>query len=718
MNNKMTRAEAREFIRNNPQIFLDLANNKKSFICPKCSNGTGKNGTGLECKKEDKTHFTCFRCNQIINNDVIDIIAIVHGLQIGSKEAFEKAYEIYNIEIMDNEQTLGGQNLDKRATGYQQKTDTNTQETEMNKTNLRQNEGLKMIRKYIKDSHDSLRLNQDEAFKYLIGRGLTKDIIYNFNIGYDLKRNCVVIPYSKDIEHCNYYILRKIDINVNKKDRYRKPPSKQTGIEEPIFNVEDMHQNIDPVFVVESPFCALSIIQEGFKCVSIGGTGGRKLTDYIKDNKIKPSLILALDKEPSGQKAQEHLYKELLNLNIDVVNSNDFYSSQVKDPNEYIQENKENFKKWLDNEVLKIKDYKTYYKQNQSLINYLNTFEKEFEKEGEKPISTGFKTLDNLLDGGLFAGLYCIGGISSLGKTTFTLQIADQIAESGQDVLIFSLEMSKREILAKSLSRLIMKLKSDGKAKRKTTRDILKGGKNWGEEEKENFKISLNQYRSISKNIYIYEGVGDIGVKEISEKAYRHYEITGNTPVIIIDYLQILAPYDPRMTDKQNTDKNVTELKRLSRDLKTPIVVISSFNRENYNNTVSMASFKESGAIEYSSDVLIGLQFNFMRQAEKDENGKDRSDKDKKNFIDEEREKAFEKAKNGKYQKINLKVLKNRNGNKGDLIFKYCPMFNEFIGEELQEIKDKEGNTIATEDKTTDSSNIGFIGDVSKFKRG
>lgn len=717
--NKMTRAEAREFIRNNPEQYLIKAN-KKGYICPICRNGEGKNGTGLEHKPSDKTHFTCFKCNQIINNDVIDIIAIEHGLQAGSKEAFKKAYEIYNIEIVDNKQTLGGQNLDKRATGYQQKTDTNTtkntQETEINKTNSKQNEGLKMIQKYIKDSHESLRLNQDEAFKYLIGRGLTEDIIYNFNIGYDLKKNCVVIPYSKDIKHCNYYILR--NINGNKDNRYRKPPSEQTGIKEPIFNVEDMHQNIEPVFVVESPFCALSIIQEGFKCVSIGGTGGRKLTDYIKDNEIKPSLILALDKEPSGQEAQEKLYKELLNLNIDVVNSDDFYSSQVKDPNEYIQENKENLKKWLDNEVLKIKDYKTYYKQNQSLMNYLNTFEKEFEKEGEKPISTGFKTLDNFLDGGLFAGLYCIGGISSLGKTTFTLQIADQIAESGQDVLIFSLEMSKREILAKSLSRLIMKLKSDGKATGKTTRDILKGGKNWGKEEKENFKISLNQYRSISKNIYIYEGVGDIGVKEISEKAYRHYEITGNTPVIIIDYLQILAPYDHKMTDKQNTDKNVIELKRLSRDLKTPIVVISSFNRENYNNTVSMASFKESGAIEYSSDVLIGLQFNFMRQAEKDENGKDRSDKDKKNFIDEEREKAFEKAKNGKYQKINLKVLKNRNGNKGDLIFKYCPMFNEFIEEELQEIKDKEGNTIATEDKTTYSSNIGFIGDVSKFKRG
>ena len=62
------------------------------------------------------------------------------------------------------------------------------------------------------------------------------------------------------------------------------------------------------------------------------------------------------------------------------------------------------------------------------------------------------------------------------------------------------------------------------------------------------------------------------------------------------------------------------ELKRISRDFKTPVIGISSFNRDNYNNAVSMQSFKESGAIEYSSDILIGLQLKGAGQ--KDENGK------------------------------------------------------------------------------------------------
>ena len=50
------------------------------------------------------------------------------------------------------------------------------------------------------------------------------------------------------------------------------------------------------------------------------------------------------------------------------------------------------------------------------------------------------------------------------------------------------------------------------------------------------------------------------------------------------------------------------ELKRLSRDYKLPLIGISSFNRDSYTEAVSMKSFKESGAIEYSSDVLMGLQ--------------------------------------------------------------------------------------------------------------
>ena len=108
------------------------------------------------------------------------------------------------------------------------------------------------------------------------------------------------------------------------------------------------------------------------------------------------------------------------------------------------------------------------------------------------------------------------------------------------------------------------------------------------------------------------EGIGDIGVEQIRAAVDKHIRLTGRTPVVVIDYLQILAPADIKASDKQNTDKAVLELKRLSRDKKLPVLAISSLNRENYNAPISMTAFKESGAIEYSSDVLLGLQYKGM----------------------------------------------------------------------------------------------------------
>ena len=142
--------------------------------------------------------------------------------------------------------------------------------------------------------------------------------------------------------------------------------------------------------------------------------------------------------------------------------------------------------------------------------------------------------------------------------------------------------------------------------------------------------------------------------------------------MVLIDYLQIIAPADVRATDKQNTDKAVLELKRLSRDYSIPIIGISSFNRDNYTAPVNMASFKESGAIEYSSDCLIGLQYDGMDYQEGE------ADKAREKRIRELMRQAVEDGKAGKPQRIQVKVLKHRNGSKGDAILDFYPMFNYF----------------------------------------
>ena len=257
-----------------------------------------------------------------------------------------------------------------------------------------------------------------------------------------------------------------------------------------------------------------------------------------------------------------------------------------------------------------------------------------------------------------------MGAISSLGKTTFCLQLLDNIAAAGHDVIIFSLEMARSELIAKSVSRHtlqadIRKYKTTVHAK--TVRGITTGTryKDYSQTDREIIEAAITDYSKYAHHIYIHEGVGNIGVEQVREVVERHIKITGNKPVILIDYIQILAPYNERATDKQNTDKSVLELKRLSRDYSIPVIGISSFNRDNYTQPVNMAAFKESGAVEYSSDVLIALQYEGMDYQPKEKDG------DRQKRIRELLEQQIAIGKSGKAQSIQVKILKNRNGPKG-----------------------------------------------------
>ena len=148
------------------------------------------------------------------------------------------------------------------------------------------------------------------------------------------------------------------------------------------------------------------------------------------------------------------------------------------------------------------------------------------------------------------------------------------------------------------------------------------------------------------------------GQDYIQKEVSRHIAETGVKTVVHMDYLQIIAPVDVHFTDKQNLDRIVCALKKLSRQYELTIFAISSFNRENYNLEVSMNAFKESGGIDYSADVLLGLQ---ARGA------------GRQGFnIDEEKRKDP--------RELELKILKNRSAALGQPIpLRYYPAFSCFV---------------------------------------
>ena len=440
------------------------------------------------------------------------------------------------------------------------------------------------------------------------------------------------------------------------------------------------------VFIVEGEIDALSIIDLGFDAIALGSVSNtRLLLQEIKridlekknftDDEIKkqidhhtdlnlgddfPTLVLALDNDHAGIAGTLDLIDAFIKMGVN------YHSAQVsdlflgcKDANEALQKDREAFRQKLER-LTKSKEELYAEKSAKSL---LAEFERDMlNNNNPKPISTGFALLDKALDGGLFAGLYIIGAISSLGKTTFALQMADNIAKSGHDVLIISLEMAKRELLAKSISRLTLQnLDSleNLETKARSVRDLTTYINQNSNEQHHIIQQSLREYDSFAEHVFIIEGLMDVDVHKIRQTVEEHTLCRRHPPVVIIDYLQIIEPEedDKRATDKQKTDNAVKALKIISRDFRTPVIAISSLNRQNYNEPISMLAFKESGAIEYSSDTLLGLQLH----------GAGNKDFD------------VDVAKKLNPRQIELKILKNRNGQTGaKLSFVFYAKYNYF----------------------------------------
>ena len=142
-------------------------------------------------------------------------------------------------------------------------------------------------------------------------------------------------------------------------------------------------------------------------------------------------------------------------------------------------------------------------------------------------------------------------------------------------------------------------------------------------------------------------------------------------PVVCLDYLQIVPTN--RESTKLGIDDAVRKLKKFQRDTNTTFIVISSFNRTNYAQSVSFESFKESGNIEYTADVVWALQLNVMNEIKGGE------------LVSETRRK-IDGAKKQQPRQIHLKCLKNRQGTNYDCFFEYhsahdcfepCAPFNE-----------------------------------------
>ena len=653
---KMNREQARAHIKNELESHLQQRglNTRKPFNCLNPDHADSTPSMSYD-RKRNKAH--CFSCGA--DYDTLDLIGIEYGLR--GNDLFLKAYELFNLTVENDFRRSTVQEdfsaeYQNRA-GSEQYTYNNIHTMTYAQAATADNTA------YYRECQSHIKQTE-----YPQQRGLSEEVIDRFMIGYDANYNkatggaiwqALIIPTGKES-----YVARNTDQNADKKNRYRKNGKSL------IYNRKALQAATKPVFITEGELDALSIITVGGEAVALGSTANtQSFLKLLESQKPANPLIIALDNDQDGQKTADKLAEGLERLNISFYRLNPY--REHKDANAALMADRDALAASIQSaeniEQEAIEAERESYLQTNT-YNHLQSFIDGIANSVDTPyIPTGFNKLDGVLDGGLYEGLYIFGAISSLGKTTLITQIADQIAEAGTDILIFSLEMARNELIAKSISRHTLTSVLDGGGdirNAKTTRGITTGKRyaNYNATERELINSSIKAYGEYAGNIYISEGIGDIGAAQIRETVKKHIFYTGKRPVVVIDYLQILAPHNERMTDKQNTDKAVMELKRISRDYKIPVVAISSFNRANYKEAVTMEAFKESGAVEYSSDILIGLQLAGAGKKDFDANA--------------------EKKKNPRT--VELIILKNRNGATGEKIpYDYYPLFNHFKEAEM-----------------------------------
>ncbi len=233
---------------------------------------------------------------------------------------------------------------------------------------------------------------------------------------------------------------------------------------------------------------------------------------------------------------------------------------------------------------------------------------------------TGFRNLDEKQP--FMPGFYALGAVSSLGKTTFAFQLACQVAASGTPVLYFSLEQTRSELFAKAVARTFYQESRRRRLESASqtvfpapgNRAVRNGAalRDWPEETEQ---VLQTVRRELGGNLTVIDGAFSVDSGFVDDYVTAVCN-TGARPVVIIDYLQLVEPARTgvQVQDyRTGMDRTIHNLKSLQQRFDLSLLVLSSLNRANYGRAIDFESFKETGSIEYTCDVVWGMQLSVLR---------------------------------------------------------------------------------------------------------
>jgi len=216
---------------------------------------------------------------------------------------------------------------------------------------------------------------------------------------------------------------------------------------------------------------------------------------------------------------------------------------------------------------------------------------KELRESGVESfgIGTGIELLDELLCGLQPSAYYILAAATSVGKTTFAVQIAKRC---GLPVYLASAEMSQRQVVLRLLS---------GEAELPVYR-ILKP-QYWG---KDGSSRLVDAGRRVDKMPLWIDDTSPMSVQHIWSRA-RKLKSKQRIGLVIVDYIQILEPPDRKQGRERQIAESSAMLKAMAKDLEVPVLALSQLNRLGATERPQLHHLRDSGSLEQDVDGAIFL---------------------------------------------------------------------------------------------------------------
>jgi replicative DNA helicase len=225
-------------------------------------------------------------------------------------------------------------------------------------------------------------------------------------------------------------------------------------------------------------------------------------------------------------------------------------------------------------------------------------------------IPTGFTDLDQKTSGLQPGDLVIVAGRPSMGKTAFSLNIAEHVAlESGLPVAVFSMEMAGTQLVMRMMG-------SVGKLDQHKVRTGRLQDDDWQ-------RLTYAVGKLNDAPLYIDESAA-LTALELRARARRLHRQCGKLGLIVIDYIQLMSATRQGENRATEISEISRSLKALAKELDVPVIALSQLNRsleQRPNKRPVMSDLRESGAIEQDADVILFIYRDEVYNPETPEKG-------------------------------------------------------------------------------------------------